>query len=94
MENKIVLYGNKKSLELWEKALKTEIKRLDLKLEPKFYIGVDTYDKNNLAYCLTRNTEDVVEVILSKTSNDKKIFEEEVENLSKYFNAIVLKEIN
>lgn len=67
------------------------LENLDIK-KPFYSIGVDTYDEKNLAYCLSRSVNGVVEILLCKTMKDKKPFEEEVENLSKYFNACVIKE--
>lgn len=57
-----------------------------------YVIGVDTYDKKCLAYCLCRNINGQVDVILSKRMTNKKSFEEEVDNLSKYFNAVTYRE--
>lgn len=60
---------------------------------PRYFIGVDTYDENNLAYCLSkRDSGGNVEIIMSKTVRDKNTFNEEVENLSKYFNATKIEE--
>ena len=67
--------------ELVEKATTTD--------KPCYVIGVDTYDKNNLAYCLTRKIGDSIEVILSKVSREETEFKQEVYNLAKYFNADV-----
>lgn len=66
--------------------------QLTQKESPNYYIGVDTYDKNALAYCLTRRLDGKTEIILLKTMASEKEFKEEVENISKYFNAKVLKE--
>ena len=60
--------------------------------EPKFLIGTDTYDENSCAYCLCRAVDDKIEVIMAKTMNNVVDFDKEVENLSKYFNATILKE--
>lgn len=58
---------------------------------PQYIIGVDTYDKDALAYCLSRKVDGVIEIILLKTMRNEKQFEEEVQNLSKYFNAEVFR---
>ena len=67
--------------ELIEKAITTD--------KPYYAIGVDTYDKDNLAYCLTRKIGDTIEVLLSKVSREETEFRQEVENLAKYFEAEV-----
>jgi hypothetical protein len=61
--------------------------------KPTYSIGVDTIDKYNLAYCLCKNSDDKMEILLAKTTADKKEFKEEVENLSKYFNAEIYGEL-
>lgn len=53
----------------------------------KYFIGVDTYDKNALAYCLGKQKDGDFELLLAKTMNDEEQFKEEVTNLAKYFNA-------
>lgn len=58
-----------------------------------FFIGVDTCDKDNLAYCFAKKSDGITEILLAKTMSDEKKFKEEVENLSKYFNATVYGEI-
>lgn len=60
-------------------------------IEPEYFMGADTYDKEMNAYCLTRRVDGVIEVLLSKVIKDENDFEKEVENLSKYFNAKVLR---
>jgi hypothetical protein len=60
--------------------------------EPQYYIGVDNYDKENNAYCLSRHWEGNIEILQSKVIKDEVEFEKEVENLSKYFNAKIIKE--
>jgi hypothetical protein len=55
--------------------------------KPCYTIGVDIYDKNNLAYCLSKKVGDTVEVILSKVIREETEFRQEVENLAKYFDA-------
>lgn len=63
----------------------------DKVVEPEYFMGVDTYDKEINSYCLTRRVDGVIEVLLSKEIKDENDFEKEVENLSKYFNAKVLR---
>lgn len=62
--------------------------------EAKFFIGVDTYDKDSPAYCLASITpEGYTHIILCKTIKQNiNEFDEEVKNLSKYFNAKVIEE--
>lgn len=67
--------------ELIEKAMTAD--------KPYYAIGVDTYDKDNLAYCLTRKIGDTIEVLLSNVSREETEFRQEVENLAKYFDADV-----
>jgi hypothetical protein len=57
--------------------------------KPYYAMGVDTYDKCNLAYCLTRKIDGVIEVLLSKTMRDETEFKQEVETLAKCFDADV-----
>lgn len=59
---------------------------------PLYFIGVDTVDKNHLTYTLARRTGKTVDILLMKTSDDEQAFKEEVNNLSKYFEAVVLEE--
>lgn len=61
---------------------------------PIYTIGVDTHDRNSLAYCLCRNVSGMTEILLVKTMRKKKQFKKEVENLSKYFNAKIYWEVN
>jgi len=68
---------------LIEKAMTTN--------KPYYAIGVDTYDKDNLAYCLTRKIGDTIEVLLSKVSREEAEFLQEVDNLAKYFDADVFR---
>ena len=58
--------------------------------QPEYVMGVDTYDKDALAYCFGRKVDGVFEIMLSKKMRDEKEFKQEVENLAKYFNADVL----
>ena len=59
--------------------------------QPEYVMGVDTYDKDALAYCLSRKVDGVVETLLCKTMRDEIEFKQEVENLVKYFNADVFR---
>ena len=54
-------------------------------------MGVDTYDKDALAYCFGRKVDGVFEIMLTKTMRDENEFKQEVENLAKYFNADVFR---
>ena len=58
---------------------------------PKYHIGVDTYDKNSASYCLVSTFDGNWNIILIKRMNDMEAFEEEVNNLAKYFNAEIIK---
>lgn len=57
--------------------------------KPYYAMGVDTYDKSNLAYCLTRKIDGVIEVLLSKTMRDETEFKQEIETLASCFDADV-----
>jgi len=58
-----------------------------------FTIGADGFN-GDYSYCLTRNLNGEVEIILSKTVKEKTQFKDEVMNLAKYFNAsIILDEV-
>ncbi len=57
--------------------------------KPYYAMGVDTYDKDALSYCLSRKIDGVVEILLCKTMRNENEFKQEVENLAKYFNADV-----
>lgn len=74
-----------------EKLSKALEKAKNIKI--KYAIGIDTYDKNNLAYCLSRTIDKKFEIILCKRMKDEKEFKEETENLSKYFNATIFREV-
>lgn len=71
-----------------ESQLVFSLKKENPTKEPKYIIGIDTYDKNNSAYCLMKKNEDHIEVLLAKTIRDENEFKEEVENIAKYFNAV------
>ena len=60
--------------------------------KPTYIIGVDTYDKRTLAYCLCKKVEGEMEVLLAKTMNREAEFKQEVKNLSKYFDAKIIGE--
>ena len=59
--------------------------------QPEYVMGVDTYEKDALAYCFGRKVDGVFEIILAKTMRDENEFKQEVENLAKYFNADVFR---
>ena len=59
---------------------------------PKYYIGVDKYKGSPSCYCLTRELNGTVDIILIKRSNNEEEFDAEVNNLAKYFNATIIKE--
>ena len=80
------------SNEILDKAfIEWDDKDLDGK-KPKFVIGVDTYDKKRLAYCIVRKFGSETVVMHQKTMKDEDEFREEVRNLAKYFNADTLGE--
>lgn len=58
---------------------------------PSYSIGVDTCDINSLAYCFCKHIDGKTEILLTKTMIHKEQFNEEVENLAKYFNAQIFK---
>lgn len=60
-------------------------------VKAEYFMGVDTYDKEMNAYCLTKRVDGITEVLLSKVIKDENSFEKEVENLAEYFNAKVLR---
>lgn len=72
---------------VFDKAL---LEKLTIK-QPYYAMGVDTYDKDALAYCLSRKVDGVVEILLCKTMRDETEFKQEVENVAKYFNADVFR---
>jgi hypothetical protein len=63
------------------------------KMNISYAIGVDTSDENCMAYCLSKIIDDRHEILLIKTMSNKNEFNQEVENLSKYFNAVILKDV-
>lgn len=62
--------------------------------KPYYAMGVDAYDKSNLAYCLTRKIDGVIEILLSKTMRDETKFKQEVDTLVSCFNADIFKEVD
>lgn len=62
---------------------------LDVK-KAEYVIGVDTYDKDALAYCLGRRVDGVFETLLSRTMSNESEFNQEVQNIAKYFNAEII----
>ena len=66
--------------------------KLEIQVKPldcHYYLGVDTYDKNALAYCLVRKINDSKEILLCKTMKDEDEFNKVVSILSEQFNATV-----
>lgn len=59
--------------------------------KPIYAIGIDTSDKDNLAYCLAREVNNVTEVLIAKVVKSESRFKKEVKVLSECFNAIVFK---
>lgn len=59
---------------------------------PKYILGVDTYSKGDLSYCLVRDLNGEKDLILIKRMSDETAFEEEVKNIAKYFDAVIIKE--
>lgn len=97
------LGDNKKSpFEIWKMANEKNLSPEERKQlwinegviikKPQHFIGVDSFDGVN-SYCLARKLhDDTVEILMSKQISSDYIFEKEVENLAKYFNAEILKE--
>lgn len=57
---------------------------------PIYIIGIDKYDKRNMAYCLVMKTKEAQHALLAKTLHDEHDFDQEVGNISKYFNAKIV----
>jgi Rod binding domain-containing protein len=74
---------------LFDKSL---LEKVTIK-QPEYVMGVDTYDKDALAYCFGRKVDGVFEIMLTKTMRDENEFKQEVENLAKYFNADVFRSV-
>lgn len=64
-----------------------EIQKLET--NPRYVIGTDVCDIPT--YCLCKILRNTIEFILVKSIHDKKDFDQEVENLAKYFNAEICK---
>ena len=82
---KALRIGNVSGSFLFDKEL---LEKATIK-QPEYVMGVDTYDKDALAYCFGRKVDGVFEIMLSKTMRNEDQFKQEVENLAKYFNADV-----
>jgi hypothetical protein len=65
------------------------IKKVMSDKKPYYVIGIDTFDKNNLVYCLARKINDKTEFLISKTMKDEKEFRKEIGILAKIFNAYI-----
>lgn len=74
-----------------QEKLLTQIELLKLD-PPKYYIGVDTYDETESSLCLGYQQGGNFTVLLAKTERNKDSFNEEVNNLMKYFNAVKIEE--
>lgn len=66
--------------------------KIQMDKKPRYVIGVDSYNKDALAYCLGKELDGSFEVLLAKTIRNKMRFEEEVQNLAKYFGADIISE--
>ena len=75
-----------------DRTLLTKIE--ELKKNPiQYYIGVDSYsDDTESSYCLGYKRGDTFEILLAKNEENKDSFMEEVNNLMKYFNAVIIEE--
>ncbi len=54
----------------------------------EYFISIDLLDRPT--YCFGRKIGDKMEILLTKTITDQKAFELEVDNLVKYFDALML----
>lgn len=61
--------------------------------KPRYIIGIDSSEKDNNAYCISRVIGNDMQIIFSKVIKDEKEFEAEVNNLAKYFNAVKIRQI-
>jgi len=61
-------------------------------IKEEFFIGVDSYDKDALAYCLIRKSGEERTIVLCNTRRNEADFNQEVENLAMYFNAEIIRE--
>ena len=60
----------------------------------EYIIGVDNYSPTDGAYCLMRRVSGGrPEVLLSKREIDSRHFDLEVQELAKYFNAVIVKDV-
>lgn len=67
-----------------------ELKISELKENPiEYFMGIDTADEDNSAYCLMKKFKDNQEIILLKHNQNRDAMMEEVRHLAKYFNAEV-----
>lgn len=57
-----------------------------------YVIGVETKFSHHLSYCLARHDSTCTMVILSKALADKEQFLEEVMQLARIFNAVIIEE--
>jgi hypothetical protein len=71
-------------------CLKDQISKIS-EIPPYYAIGV-VYDKNEFTYCLSRRIKEVVDILMLKKMSDKAKFDEEIKNLSQYFNADIFEE--
>ena len=62
------------------------------KHKPEYFIGIDTYDEENLAYCIVMKHGESSTIVQLKNMVDRVAFDEEVANLAKYFDAVIIKE--
>ena len=75
------------------KLLEEKLKELG-KHKPEYFIGIDTYDAENLAYCMVMKHGKSSTIIQLKKMVDRVTFDEEVANLAKYFDAVIIKEMD
>ncbi len=68
------------------------IKLISDNTKVEFYIGVDTRDPNNCAYCLTRKVDGITDIVFPKVMNNVIELEQEVHNLAKYFKAAIIRD--
>lgn len=55
------------------------------------FAHTDPFKKDSKTYCLVRDVDGTIETLLLKRDMDSESFEEEIKNLSKYFDAEVIK---
>lgn len=56
----------------------------------KYVLGIHLEDPMENAYCLGCEYNDMFTILLCKTSPASEEFTEEIENLRKYFNAVII----